>query len=37
VIDNVDRVKFQETLAPVFAELGKRFKATDIERIRNYK
>jgi TRAP-type transport system periplasmic protein len=37
VIDNVDRAKFQETLAPVFAELGKRFKATDIERIRNYK
>ena len=37
VLDNVDRTKFQETLAPVFAELGKRFKAADIERIRNYK
>jgi TRAP-type transport system periplasmic protein len=37
VLDNVDRSKFQETLAPVFAELGKRFKAADIERIRNFK
>ena len=37
VIDNVDRAKFQETLAPVFAELSKRFKANDIERIRNYR
>lgn len=37
VLDNVDRTKFQETLAPVFADLGKRFKAADIERIRNYK
>jgi tripartite ATP-independent transporter DctP family solute receptor len=37
VLDNVDRTKFQETLAPVFAELGKRFKAADIDRIRNFK
>jgi len=37
VLDNVDRTKFQEALAPVFAELGKRFKAADIERIRDFK
>lgn len=37
VLDNVDRSKFQETLAPVFAELGKRFRAADIERIRSFK
>ena len=37
VVDDVDRSKFQEALAPVFTELSKRFKAADIERIRNFK
>lgn len=37
VLDKVDRAQFQETLTPVFAELGKRFKAADIERIRGFK
>lgn len=37
VVEDVDRSKFQEALAPVFTELSKRFKAADIERIRNFK
>jgi len=37
VVENVDRSKFQATLAPVFAELAKRFKGEDIDRIRNFK
>ena len=37
VVEDVDRSKFQEALAPVFAELSKRFKAADIDRIRNFK
>lgn len=37
VITDVDRSKFQEALAPVFAELGKKFGAANIDRIRNYK
>ena len=37
VITDVDRSKFQETLKPVFADLGKKFGAANIDRIRNYK
>jgi tripartite ATP-independent transporter DctP family solute receptor len=37
VVENVDKSKFQEVLAPVFAEFSKRFGQANIDRIRNYK
>jgi len=37
VVENVDKAKFQSTLAPTYAELGKRFGQDNIDRIRNYK
>jgi tripartite ATP-independent transporter DctP family solute receptor len=37
VIENVDRARFQATLAPVYAEFEKQFGKANIERIRNFK
>ncbi|MCL4768146.1 MAG: TRAP transporter substrate-binding protein [Hyphomicrobiaceae bacterium] len=37
VVDNVDRGKFQEALAPVFAEFSKKFGEAEIKRIREGK
>jgi len=37
VVDNVDKAKFQATLAPVYADFGKRFGQENIDRIKNYK
>lgn len=37
VVDNVDKVKFQEALKPVFAEFEKQFGAAELNKIRNVK
>ena len=37
VVENVDKAKFQATLAPVYADFGKRFGQDNIDRIKNYK
>jgi tripartite ATP-independent transporter DctP family solute receptor len=37
VVDNVDKAKFQATLAPVYADFGKRFGQENIDKIKNYK
>ena len=37
VVDNVDKSKFQATLAPVYVDFGKRFGQDNIDRIKNYK
>jgi TRAP-type C4-dicarboxylate transport system substrate-binding protein len=37
VAENVDKAKFQAALAPVYADLGKRFGQANIDRIRNYR
>ncbi len=37
VIENVDRARFQATLAPVYAEFEKQFGKANIDRIRNFK
>lgn len=37
VVENVDKSKFQNTLAPTFAEFGKKFGQDNIDKIRNYK
>ena len=37
VVENVDKDRFQLVLAPVYADLGKRFGQANIDRIRNYK
>jgi TRAP-type C4-dicarboxylate transport system substrate-binding protein len=35
VVENVDKAKFQATLAPVYADFGKRFGQDNIDRIRD--
>ena len=37
VVENVDRSKFQEVLAPVFVEFSKKFGEANIQRIRDFK
>jgi tripartite ATP-independent transporter DctP family solute receptor len=37
VVDNVDKAKFQATLAPVYTDFAKRFGQDNIDRIKNYK
>jgi tripartite ATP-independent transporter DctP family solute receptor len=37
VVENVDKAKFQATLAPVYADFAKRFGQDNIDRIKNYK
>lgn len=37
VVENVDKAKFQEALAPVYVEFAKQFGQANIDRIRNYK
>ena len=37
VVENVDKAKFQATLAPTFVEFGKKFGQDNIDKIRNYK
>ncbi len=37
VVDNVDKGKFQATLAPVYADFAKRFGQDNIDRIKNAK
>jgi len=37
VIDNIDKAKFVQALAPVNAEFEKQFGKANIEKIRNYK
>lgn len=37
VNETLDKAKFQATLAPVYADFGKRFGQDNIDRIRNYK
>ncbi len=37
VVEVVDKAKFQATLAPVYADFGKRFGQENIDRIKNYK
>src|SRR5215471_7909079 len=37
VVETIDKSKFQATLAPVYADFGKRFGQDNIDRIRNYK
>ncbi len=37
IVENIDKAKFQSTLAPTYAEFGKRFGQDNIDRIRNYK
>jgi TRAP-type C4-dicarboxylate transport system substrate-binding protein len=37
VVDNVDKAKFQATLAPVYVDFAKRFGQENIDRIKNYK
>jgi TRAP-type C4-dicarboxylate transport system substrate-binding protein len=36
VVENVDKSKFQATLAPVYLDFGKRFGQENIDRIKNY-
>ncbi len=37
IVENVDKAKFQATLAPVYADFGKRFGQENIDKIKNYK
>lgn len=37
VVDNVDKAKFQATLAPVYADFAKRFGQDNIDKIKNAK
>ncbi|MFO1397149.1 MAG: TRAP transporter substrate-binding protein [Burkholderiales bacterium] len=37
VVDNVDKAKFQATLAPVYADFAKRFGQENIDKIKNAK
>ena len=37
IVENVDKTKFQATLAPVYADFGKRFGQDNIDKIKNYK
>jgi tripartite ATP-independent transporter DctP family solute receptor len=37
VVDNVDKAKFQASLAPVYADFSKRFGQENIDRIKNVK
>ena len=37
VVENVDKAKFQATLAPVYADFAKRFGQDNIDKIKNYK
>jgi tripartite ATP-independent transporter DctP family solute receptor len=37
IVENVDKAKFQATLAPTFVEFGKKFGQDNIDRIKNYK
>ena len=37
VVENVDKSKFQATLAPVYVDFGKRFGQDNIDRIKNYR
>ncbi|HET7032693.1 MAG TPA: TRAP transporter substrate-binding protein [Casimicrobiaceae bacterium] len=37
VVENVDKAKFQQALAPVYVDFGKRFGQGNIDRIKNYK
>ena len=36
IVENVDKAKFQATLAPVYVDFGKRFGQENIDRIKNY-
>jgi len=36
IVENVDKAKFQATLAPVYADFGKRFGQENIDKIKNY-
>jgi tripartite ATP-independent transporter DctP family solute receptor len=36
IVENVDKTKFQATLAPVYVDFGKRFGQENIDKIRNY-
>jgi TRAP-type transport system periplasmic protein len=36
IVENVDKAKFQATLAPVYVDFGKRFGQENIDKIRNY-
>jgi TRAP-type transport system periplasmic protein len=37
VVDQVDKTRFQSTLAPVYADFEKQFGKANLDRIRNYK
>jgi tripartite ATP-independent transporter DctP family solute receptor len=37
VVDQVDKTRFQSTLAPVYADFEKQFGKSNLDRIRNYK
>ncbi len=37
IVENVDKAKFQATLAPVYVDFGKRFGQENIDKIKNYK
>jgi len=37
VVENVDKAKFQATLAPVYVDFGKRFGQDNIDKIKNYR
>jgi tripartite ATP-independent transporter DctP family solute receptor len=37
VVENVDKAKFQEALAPVYVEFARRFGQENIDKIKNYK
>ena len=37
VVDTLDKSKFQATLAPVYADFGKKFGQENIDKIKNYK
>ena len=37
VVENVDKAKFQATLAPVYVDFGKRFGQENIDKIKNYR
>ena len=36
-VENVDKSRFQATLAPTFVEFGKKFGQDNIDKIKNYK
>jgi tripartite ATP-independent transporter DctP family solute receptor len=37
IVENVDKAKYQATLAPTFVEFGKKFGQDNIDKIKNYK